>query len=33
MEAYEFWGKLNFESECVAELMGMYRELTKEEKT
>jgi hypothetical protein len=28
MEAYEFWGKLNSESECVAELMGMYRELT-----
>ncbi len=28
MEAYGFWGKLNSESECVAELMGMYRELT-----
>ncbi len=31
MEAYGFWGKLNSESECVAELMGMYREMTKEE--
>ncbi|MBQ8515912.1 MAG: class I SAM-dependent DNA methyltransferase [Ruminococcus sp.] len=28
MEAYGFWGKLNSESECVAELMRMYRELT-----
>ena len=28
MEAYGFWGKLNSESECVAELMGMYREMT-----
>ena len=28
MEAYGFWGKLNSESECVAELMGMYREIT-----
>ncbi|MBQ6942732.1 MAG: class I SAM-dependent DNA methyltransferase [Ruminococcus sp.] len=27
MEAYGFWGKLNSESECVAELMGMYREM------
>lgn len=32
MEAYGFWGKLNSESECVAELMGMYRELIKEGK-
>lgn len=32
MEAYGFWGKLNSESECVAELMGMYREMTKEVK-
>lgn len=32
MEAYGFWGKLNSESECVAELMGMYRELTTNEK-
>lgn len=32
MEAYDFWGKLNSESECVAELMGMYRELIKEGK-
>ncbi len=29
MEAYGFWGKLNSESECVAELMKMYQELTK----
>ncbi len=29
MEAYGFWGKLNTESECVAELMKMYKELTK----
>lgn len=28
MEAYGFWGKLNSESECVAELMGMYRKMT-----
>ena len=27
MEAYGFWGKLNSESECVAELMKMYQEL------
>lgn len=27
MEAYGFWGKLNSESECVAELMRMYQEL------
>jgi len=27
MEAYGFWGKLNSKSECVAELMGMYREM------
>ena len=31
MEAYGFWGKLNSESECVAELMGMYREMTEKE--
>lgn len=30
MTAYGFWGKLNSESECVAELMKMYKELTKE---
>ena len=30
MEAYGFWGKLNSESECVAELMKMYQEMTKE---
>ncbi|MBE6677719.1 MAG: class I SAM-dependent DNA methyltransferase [Ruminococcaceae bacterium] len=28
MQAYGFWGKLNTESECVAELMKMYQELT-----
>ena len=28
MQAYGFWGKLNTESECVAELMRMYKELT-----
>ena len=27
MQAYGFWGKLNTESECVAELMKMYQEL------
>ncbi len=29
MQAYGFWGKLNSESACVAELMKMYQELTK----
>ncbi len=29
MRAYGFWGKLNTESECVAELMKMYQELVK----
>lgn len=29
MQAYGFWGKLNTESECVAELMKMYKDLTK----
>lgn len=28
MEAYGFWGRLNTESECVAELMKMYQKLT-----
>ena len=28
MQSYGFWGKLNSESECVAELMKMYQELT-----
>ena len=28
MQAYGFWGKLNTESECVAELMRMYKDLT-----
>lgn len=30
MIAYGFWGKLNSESECVAELMKMYQELSKQ---
>ena len=30
MQAYGFWGKINTESECVAELMKMYQKLTKE---
>lgn len=30
MQAYGFWGKLNTESECVAELMKMYQKLTEE---
>ncbi len=29
MQAYGFWGKLNTESACVAELMKMYQKLTK----
>ena len=29
MQAYGFWGKLNTESACVAELMKMYQSLTK----
>ncbi len=29
MRAYGFWGNLNTESECVAELMKMYQKLTK----
>ncbi len=28
MQAYGFWGKLNTEAECVAELMKMYQALT-----
>ena len=27
MEVYGFWGKLNTESECVAQLMKMYQKL------
>ena len=27
MEVYDFWGKLNTESECVAQLMKMYQKL------
>ena len=30
MQAYGFWGRLNSEPECVAELMKMYQELTAE---
>ncbi len=30
MQAYGFWGKLNTEAECVAELMKMYQKLAKE---
>ena len=29
MQAYGFWGRLNTETECVAELMKMYQELTR----
>jgi len=29
MQAYGFWGRLNTETECVAELMKMYQKLTK----
>ena len=32
MQAYGFWGKLNSETACVAELMKMYQELTASEK-
>ena len=32
MEAYGFWGKLNSESECVAELMRMYQQLVQNER-
>ena len=28
---YDFWGKLNTENECVAELMGIYKELTEKQ--
>ncbi len=30
MQAYGFWGKINSESECVAELMKMYQELVQQ---
>ena len=30
MQAYGFWGKINSESACVAELMKMYQELVEE---
>jgi hypothetical protein len=33
MQAYGFWGKLNSEPECVAELMKMYQELTAEKRS
>jgi hypothetical protein len=29
MQAYSFWGRLNTETECVAELMKMYQELVR----
>lgn len=32
MEAYGFWGKLNSEAACVAELMKMYQQLVEKEK-
>lgn len=32
MEAYGFWGKLNSEAACVAELMKMYQQLVEQEK-
>jgi hypothetical protein len=28
MQVYGFWGKLNTETACVAELMRMYQQLT-----
>lgn len=31
MEAYGFWGKLNTESECVAQLMKLYQQLVENE--
>lgn len=31
MEAYGFWGKLNDEASCVAELMKMYQKLTEKQ--
>ena len=31
MQAYGFWGKLNTETACVAELMKMYQKLTEQE--
>lgn len=31
MQAYGFWGKLNTETTCVAELMKMYQKLTEQE--
>ena len=32
MQAYGFWGKLNTETECVAELMKMYQDLTEQKR-
>ena len=29
MQAYDFWGKLNTETKCVAELMKMYQNLAR----
>ena len=31
MEAYGFWGKLNTEFECVAQLMKLYQQLVENE--
>ena len=31
MQAYGFWGKLNTETACVAELMKMYQKLTQQQ--
>ena len=31
MQAYGFWGKLNTETECVAELMKIYQRIVKQE--
>ena len=31
MQAYGFWGKLNTETACIAELMKMYQKLTEQE--
>jgi len=31
MQAYGFWGRLNSESDCVAELMKLYQKLVEEE--
>jgi hypothetical protein len=33
MQAYGFWGKLNTETECVAELMKMYQDFTNKKRS